>query len=98
MTVDGKQIWRQKNLDPRTFNDVKVLAGGDRYAADASYRNFAWMNLPYSGKVEKDHLIGTIGKWGPFFRIREGLMNNNDDDEMMIMIMTKMMIMIGRKR
>ena len=34
-------------LNPRTFNDVKVLAGDNSApASDASYKNLVWENLP----------------------------------------------------
>ena len=46
VSVDGKQIYRVENKDPRTFQDVKVFAGDNFFpAADASYRNMVWENL-----------------------------------------------------
>ena len=34
-------------LNPKPFNDVKVFAGDKYYpAADASYKNLVWENLP----------------------------------------------------
>ena len=46
ISVDGKQIHRVENKDPRNFNDVKVFAGDNFFiAADANYRNLIWENL-----------------------------------------------------
>ena len=41
--VDGKQVHKVKNSDPRTFDKVKVYAG-DRFhrPANAAYMNLAW--------------------------------------------------------
>ena len=44
--IDGKQIHKVKNSDPRTFDHVKVYAGdGFHPAADAEYMNLAWENM-----------------------------------------------------
>ena len=44
--VDGKQVHKVKNSDPRTFRDVKVFAG-DRFhqEADAEFMNLVWENM-----------------------------------------------------
>ena len=44
--IDGKQVHKVKNSDPRTFDDVKVYAG-DRFhpEADAEYMNLKWINM-----------------------------------------------------
>ena len=41
--IDGKQVYKVKNSDPRTFDNVKVYAG-DRFhlPANADYMNLAW--------------------------------------------------------
>ena len=56
--IDGKQIHKVKNSDPRTFDHVKVYAG-DRFhpAADAEYMNLAWENM--KGK-SVTHIIFTL--------------------------------------
>ena len=43
ISVDGKEIHRVENKEPRSFQDVTVLAGNRFFtAADASYRNLTW--------------------------------------------------------
>ena len=44
--VDGKEVHKVKNSDPRTFRDVAVYAG-DRFhtAADAEYMNMVWETM-----------------------------------------------------
>ena len=44
--IDGKQVYKVKNSDPRTFDNVKVYAG-DRFhpEADADYMNLEWENM-----------------------------------------------------
>ena len=46
VSVDGKEIGRAENKDPRVLKDVRVFAG-TRFApaADASYRHLVWENL-----------------------------------------------------
>ena len=47
VTIDGTQIHQVFNADARTFRDVEVFAGDYFHpAADASYKNFIWHNLP----------------------------------------------------
>ena len=47
LTIDGKLISSFPLLNPKTFNDVKVLAGDDfNPAANASFKNLVWENLP----------------------------------------------------
>ena len=43
MTIDGKEVHKAENKDPRIFPDVKVFAG-DKFlpAADVAYRNLTW--------------------------------------------------------
>ena len=67
-----------ENKEPRTFQDVTVLAG-DRFftAADASYRNLVWENIGLSGDVKKNNEIATIPSWGPEFRISFDLKINS---------------------
>ena len=60
-----------ENTDPRTFTNVRVFAG-DKFkpAADASYRNFdAGPSFKIGSNVRRNNQIGTIGSWGPLFRI-----------------------------
>ena len=47
VSIDGKLIRSFPITKPRTFNDMKVFAG-DNFdpAADASYKNLVWENLP----------------------------------------------------
>ena len=60
-----------ENKDPRTFQNVRVLAGDNFYpAADASFRNLVWENPGLSGVVKKNTEIGTIPSWGPQYRVR----------------------------
>ena len=47
VTIDGKLIHKILISKIRTFNGVKVFAGDNLWpAADASYRNLLWENLP----------------------------------------------------
>ena len=44
--MDGKVIHRIPVDNPGTFNNVKVFAGDNFYAAaDASFKNLVWENL-----------------------------------------------------
>ena len=46
MTIDGKEVHKAENKDPRIFPDVKVFAG-DKFLppADVAYRNLTWSAL-----------------------------------------------------
>ena len=60
-----------ENTDPKVFTIVRVFAG-DKFkkAADASYRNFdAGQNFNIGSNIQKSNKIGTIGSWGPLFRV-----------------------------
>ena len=47
VTIDGDLIHQVLNTKLRTFRDVKVFAGDYFHpAADASYKNLIWNNLP----------------------------------------------------
>jgi len=72
VTIDGKQVHRVENKQPRTFSNVKILAGPDTNVADANYRNLMYETLPDFGTVKKingNNLIGCINSWGPLFRV-----------------------------
>lgn len=46
INVNGKQIHRVENKNPRTFKDVRVFAGNKFYpAADASYKILDWNTI-----------------------------------------------------
>ena len=53
VTIDGKQVHRVENKQPRTFSNVKILAGPDTNVADANYRNLMYETLPDFGTVKK---------------------------------------------
>ena len=43
VNINGAEVLRTENTDPRRFEAVKVFAGDDFYsAADATYRNLNW--------------------------------------------------------
>ena len=46
MTIDGKEVHKIENKDPRTFPNVRVYAG-DKFlpSADVAYRNLSWDNV-----------------------------------------------------
>ena len=45
INIDGKQIHKVENKDPRTFKDVKVFAGDNFHSSlDASFKNLVWKN------------------------------------------------------
>ena len=45
INIDGKQIHKVENKDPRTFKDVKVFAGDNFHSSpDASFKNLVWEN------------------------------------------------------
>ena len=46
MTIDGKQVHRVENKQPRTFSNVKILAGPDTNVADGNYRNLVYETIP----------------------------------------------------
>ena len=47
LTIDGKKIHSAENYVHWNYKDVTVFAGDDFHsAADASYKNLAWENLP----------------------------------------------------
>merc|ERR1719305_2168022 len=79
VSVDGKEIRRVENKDPRTFRDVKVFAGDNFHpAADATYRNLVWKNLGrLSGNVKRNTEIATIPSLGPTFRVSFDLKINS---------------------
>ena len=53
MTIDGKQVHRVENKQPRTFSNVKVFTSHSAYPADANYRNLVYETLPDFGTVKK---------------------------------------------
>ena len=42
ITIDGQEVYSVENTEPRTYQDVKVLAGDGYPAADARYKNLVW--------------------------------------------------------
>ena len=57
--IDGQEINRQENYDPRSFEDVRVYAGDSfNDPANARYKNLHYEN------IEEDPI--TIGKGGFF--------------------------------
>ena len=45
VNIDGKQIHKVENKDPKTFKDVKVFAGDNFHSSpDASFKNLVWEN------------------------------------------------------
>ena len=46
MTIDGKQVHRVENKQPRTFTDVKIFAGSSTNVADGNYRNLVYETIP----------------------------------------------------
>ena len=69
VSVDGKEISRVVNKDPRTFQNVRVFAGTKSApAADASYRNLVW-ERGLSGSFQEDKLLSTVPEWGPVFSV-----------------------------
>ena len=58
MTIDGKEIQKIENKDPRTFPNVRVFAG-DKFlpAADVAYRNLTWdlVSETEGGNEEEDN-------------------------------------------
>ena len=46
VTIDGKQIHRVENKQPRTFTDVKIFAGQSWNVADGNYRNLVYETIP----------------------------------------------------
>ena len=70
ITINGEKVHSVENKDARSFKNVKVFAGDNFYTpADASYKNFVWENLQYSGDFKKNNQIGFIESWGPLFRV-----------------------------
>ena len=74
-----------ENTDPKVFTIVRVFAG-DKFkkAADASYRNFdAGQNFNIGSNIQKSNKIGTIGSWGPLFRVSFDLIihSRHQDDK-----------------
>ena len=52
-----------------TLNDVKVYAGlGNDHEPFASFRDLSWNNFNVHHILQNKE-IGTIDRWGPFFRI-----------------------------
>ena len=50
VNIDGKQIHKVENKDPKTFKDVKVFAGDNFYSSpDASFKNLVWENACHDG-------------------------------------------------
>ena len=46
MTIDGKEVHKIENKDPRTFPNVRVYAGDEFLpSADVAYRNLSWDNV-----------------------------------------------------
>ena len=74
--MDGREVHRVENTNPKTFTNISVFAGDNQKpAADASYQNLSWENfyvdnnIDIGAKIQKDKEIGTIDTWGPFFRV-----------------------------
>ena len=46
ITIDGREVHRVENTDPRMFQDVKVFASDNFHpAADVQYKNLVWKNF-----------------------------------------------------
>ena len=58
MTIDGEEVHKIENKDPRIFPNVKVFAG-DKFLppADVVYRNLTWdiVSETEEGNEEKDN-------------------------------------------
>ena len=60
VTIDGKQIHRVENKQPRTFTDVKIFAGPSTNVADGNYRNLVYETIPKKELYVKIEWIKTI--------------------------------------
>ena len=76
VTINGKEVHRVENTNPKIFTYVRVDAGDNlKPAADASYRNLSWENIQVDRssnigtKILYDRKIGFIDSLGPFFRV-----------------------------
>ena len=50
--INGDQVYAVENTDPKSFENVKMLAGDDIHPpVDGNYRNLKWENLGETRRI-----------------------------------------------